>query len=647
MTSIASESPKQRTTSEVDNGRRSVMSSLLFLFGVLEGVLSFALPIINAFGRPTYVEHQLYFEIFQIIQFTLSIFSLAYLQALLAFHSRQQNRLIEKMIHRLDEAFDEDTHPEPQDERNEDENAHSDEKGNVLEEVEVGDITLQETHNGMDSLSAEAISESPLENTYGNDSSESTETESIIQAVNVPPRRRKRSMSMGWMFGDNLKPEKRVSMPFAQHPIGSNLYLRLGAVVFGFGVMIMDGLRAADKLDENNHAYGCHSVLWIPVKFIHSCYVIFNVQKSFVRFIFCHLTVVNMGQWLSTVVQEIVTMREDHVFTSAKPTIMNSTNVTEHASDNIPAKTPQCRSQVSNFAHFLIPCGVEYSLIAMAIFYKMLQRIGSVHHAVKSSCGQGAVTSTDEAIQFLNRRKSLYPLLGDIKKLHWTKESHCQRAHKGLFFGLLLIMATIVALSLFYTYLQQHNHQEALLLYELTDITLLIIGVLTTALGLFQLRSLRKMCLLEGDTFDVNLLVIGLVGMLFYDMFLLVPAAEMIDHSTEVGLFVGKAVMEISQALFQVFLILETSRRRAADSHQVSKKPGRAVITFLLILNLAMWIVNVFELKHAENHPVHRRYYSPIVWKIITRLSLPLLIFFRFHSSICLADAWTNIYQIK
>lgn len=39
------------------------MSSLLLLFGVLEGVLCFALPIINAFGKPAHVEHQLYFEV--------------------------------------------------------------------------------------------------------------------------------------------------------------------------------------------------------------------------------------------------------------------------------------------------------------------------------------------------------------------------------------------------------------------------------------------------------------------------------------------------------------------------------------------------------------------------------------------------------
>ena len=90
---------------------------------------------------------------------------------------------------------------------------------------------------------------------------------------------------------------------------------------------------------------------------------------------------------------------------------------------------------------------------------------------------------------------------------------------------------------------------------------------------------------------------------------------------------------------------MEATRRKITKMEHFESKPGRGTITFLLILNLAMWIVNTFELKHAENHPIHRYYYAPLSWKLITRLSLPLLIFFRFHSSICLANLWSNIYR--
>ena len=43
--------------------RSSVMSSLLLLCAIMEGVASFVLPIIDAFGPPKYVEHKFYFEV--------------------------------------------------------------------------------------------------------------------------------------------------------------------------------------------------------------------------------------------------------------------------------------------------------------------------------------------------------------------------------------------------------------------------------------------------------------------------------------------------------------------------------------------------------------------------------------------------------
>lgn len=95
-----------------------------------------------------------------------------------------------------------------------------------------------------------------------------------------------------------------------------------------------------------------------------------------------------------------------------------------------------------------------------------------------------------------------------------------------------------------------------------------------------------------------------------------------------------------------MFLILEASRRQASSVDQMMKKPGRTLITFLLVLNLAMWIVNTFELKHAENHTIHATYYKGIAWKIIIHFSLPLLIFFRFHSTVCLADVWSSAYRV-
>jgi hypothetical protein len=37
-------------------------------------------------------------------------------------------------------------------------------------------------------------------------------------------------------------------------------------------------------------------------------------------------------------------------------------------------------------------------------------------------------------------------------------------------------------------------------------------------------------------------------------------------------------------------------------------------------------------------------YYGQITWLLLLNINLPLLLFYRFHSSVCLADAWHSAY---
>ena len=48
-------------------------------------------------------------------------------------------------------------------------------------------------------------------------------------------------------------------------------------------------------------------------------------------------------------------------------------------------------------------------------------------------------------------------------------------------------------------------------------------------------------------------------------------------------------------------------RRFAYKEEQVRKKPGREVVTFLLVCNLAMWAINTLETNRADSHPIQVR----------------------------------------
>nr|CDS26169.1 otopetrin [Hymenolepis microstoma] len=610
----------------------------------METVISFALPIVEAFEIPKRVQRKYHLEVLKIIPPVVSVISMAYLQALMCYYKKQKHDCEVEMKTLTVSNEDELSGDQIKSANNKKEGSNVDfiedesqrssvpnfpyidetnfENG-VISDVDEKGLRICCTGGTIDSKEESCINGSPLR-------------EIELESAEITVKRR--VLNIGKMFGDDTQLDKMTIPPFIESTEGSNLYLRLGAVIFGFGVMIMDGFRVADQFDLSNSALECHSALWIPVNVIHSIFifwqtyflfkyhrVIFNVQKFFVRFILCHMTVVNLGQWLSTVVQEIMISDDGNESVTTLRLISNS-NITTNST-----LRDTCKSQVGAFVHFLIPCGVEYSLIACAIFFKMFRQVGHVPEIKTMKC---------QGLPNLKLRPESEYLSGD-------DSTECRHAHKGLFAGLFLVMSTIVALAFLYTYLHQHNYFEALIISQVTDICLLSIGVLTGSVVLYQIRVLCLSQLSEERAFDNNLLLVGLLGILFYNTFLLVPALGATGELQLMGcMFVSKAILEIFQALMQVFLILVASRSQVTNEQQMIDKPGRSLITFLLILNLAMWVASTFGLKHAEKYEIHRTHYSDIAWKIITYLSLPLIIFFRFHSTICLADIWLNAYRM-
>nr|CAH8867318.1 unnamed protein product [Trichobilharzia regenti] len=525
------------------------------------------------------------------------------------------------------------------------------------------------------------------------------------------PERNKKRQSfhpLAIIFGDKPSGSKRECY-FSRDTEGVNLYLRLGAVGFGFGVMIFDGFKIAEPWEKTSSTGGdCHGQLWIPLHILHFIYVfwqtyflfkhhrvVFNVQKFVLRFFLCHLAVANLCQWLKTIVDEIgsepshegggggagaaggggvsaggeggESNRTSHEFAlpieyflepqadsdtnlheyshGASSPSFNLTNLAnmvlsdgkkttssvsplhlDHGSSTMQtAGVAACGSTVKKLAPFLFPCAIEYSLIAGAIFYKMFEKVG---HVRKES----------ERLEKLRK--------ANLK----TKQfSECHRSHKGLFVGLLIFMATLVAMSLFFIFIVKNETKNtAITLYQGTELVLLSVSTITCIISLFRLRALKLSDLSEEVAFDDNLLLIGLVGMLFYDLFLLVPALEAIPNGAIAAkLYTAKSILEMIQSMLQVFFILEASRRCAGTLEHVQNKPGRTMITFLLVLNLAMWFVNTFEVKRADNHSIHINYYSSMAWRIITHIALPLIVFFRFHSTVCLSDIWANAYRFR
>lgn len=221
----------------------------------------------------------------------------------------------------------------------------------------------------------------------------------------------------------------------------------------------------------------------------------------------------------------------------------------------------------------------------------------------------------------------------------------CARAHKGLFVGILILVLTIISLILFFVLISRPELVSlAVTEVNVCELTLYGMSTLATLIGMFQMRKLRY----DGGRnleLDNILLVAAQTGMFIYSTFTIIGGHFTLQKHTVLVLVT--ALASVVQTTCQTIFILDASRRSVATAEQIRRKPGREIVTFLLVTNLAMWAINTLEKSRAESHPVQLHFYGLWAWTIITHVSMPLAIFYRFHSTVCLCEVWKRAYKVK
>lgn len=106
-----------------------------------------------------------------------------------------------------------------------------------------------------------------------------------------------------------------------------------------------------------------------------------------------------------------------------------------------------------------------------------------------------------------------------------------------------------------------------------------------------------------------------------------------------------KINFQVLQITVQTPFIIDALRRCSNSKYLRKTKPGRELVTFLIVCNVAAWIFETFSVKNAETNDVRYEYYGKILWTILGHISTPLCMFYRFHSSVCLVDIWKCAYE--
>ncbi|CAH4033500.1 proton channel OtopLc-like [Pieris brassicae] len=425
-----------------------------------------------------------------------------------------------------------------------------------------------------------------------------------------------------------------------------SFYLHMGVAGFSVGSIIYSCLQFGEYFDLSGD---CQLII-VALKpalrilfmvgqtiFIFSYTDILDPMRGVVldRFGLMHLIATNVCEWLNVVIQET---RDDIVAVAYnKPAFLRQTNVTTYSTTNGTNITTVWTCNVSDMITPLIrsmnpylrPCGVEYSLLCSIIIMVIWNDICTVPGSKTAKVSNSGIDN-----RCCGRVKS---------NLHFSVD--CGSAHKGLFMGVATLAGTIVSLMLFNGLFQKKEHVElALLQINIWETILFVIMTLSSVACLYRMRSLAMRQVITALPLEHAMLLVTQCGVYLYYLFQIIGAVFHLHQYPESrrATRIISPLCAIIQSSCQTLLILDAWSRRCTN---YKRRLGRQLVTFLLVGNFALWLLNRVKNARAEFHPLQMQFYGVWAWTLITHVSVPLLVCYRFQATVCFYEIWKNSYK--
>ncbi|XP_023311158.1 uncharacterized protein LOC108912095 isoform X2 [Anoplophora glabripennis] len=283
---------------------------------------------------------------------------------------------------------------------------------------------------------------------------------------------------------------------------------------------------------------------------------------------------------------------------------------------------------------YLYPFIIEYSLIGAAVIYVMWKHIGRNPRYVTQE-------DLEHRLEIMLSRRAVALAHAQQGRVD------CVGASKGLFFGLLMLVGSLICLILFFV-LVQHKDFGLLAIYlaDVSHCVLMVLSIIAIIIGFIRVQSLKFKTEEQSDLNDI-LLRVSAFGLFLYAAFSIIAGHQNAFTKEPNLLVMITGILSVVQVVLQLLFIADVSRRRVHLPEHDRSKPGRQVVTFLLICNVTMWIIYTFEMQKVEANPVQLKFYGFLAWAIVQRLTLPLCIFHRFHSAVTLAEIWKTSYKAR
>jgi len=139
--------------------------------------------------------------------------------------------------------------------------------------------------------------------------------------------------------------------------------------------------------------------------------------------------------------------------------------------------------------------------------------------------------------------------------------------------------------------------------------------------------------------------LLDLLGVYLYGLYSIIAIVS--DNRTVKieSLFLTIHIMSIVECTCQTFLLINAAKMYTTRPSMKQKKPGRSFIVLLILIDVCIWLIETLCVKKFDRNTTQLLYYDVVFWSIVSSISSPLAIFYRFHASVCLSDIWKTLYE--
>ncbi|CEF59533.1 Otopetrin family-containing protein [Strongyloides ratti] len=432
-----------------------------------------------------------------------------------------------------------------------------------------------------------------------------------------------------------------LTLPFRNvthdRPSSGSLFERLGMVIFGIIGVVYYAFPLFIYVGD--HEYKVlklvQDILSIIFFFIQMHFLFCNSSLNInsyhclAKFGYMHLISTNIWTWIRYILIEETHMKheiKDIILADEELLNMyhNTTSLFPYSQKgNHTCSGASC--VMEHFGAIMYTCIVEYSLICAGITFSLWRNM--------SVCKNKDLT-------YVSRKKHI--------------RIDCSNTTTGLFSGLAFLTTTLTCTALFYSFQMVHEGQKAIVLFNTTDllqysITIFVCCFAAWKMRFFQYNDIKNVSLRNQQYLDSLLLLLGVMGELLYSITGVVGLLGAKEFNSFNILLIITHLVRLCQVATQSCLIYIAMHLKACTEGLINdkKKPGKEIITFLIICNMSMFIMNMLETGHVGASEEIINFYGKYSWIVLVRSFSPLTIFYRFHSAVCFVEIWKNVYSNK